>query len=193
MKHIQAKDHHHNHQFYNRQKLFLLAVIFLVILTTVPLYRPSINYTSFFFTTTTTTGSNSSSLSLSGSDDLDTSTIPSSSTHKCDIFSGEWIPNPDAPYYTNETCRAIYDQQNCMKYGRPDSDFMKWRWKPNGCELPVFNPAQFLELVRDKSLAFVGDSVARNHMQSLICLLSRVSNGLIFKLDYIIILVLTTF
>ncbi|KAH7532842.1 hypothetical protein FEM48_Zijuj04G0065400 [Ziziphus jujuba var. spinosa] len=58
----------------------------------------------------------------------------------------------------------------------PDSDFMRWRWKPDGdgCELPIFNPTEFLELVRGKSLAFVGDSVARNHMQSLICLLSRV-------------------
>ena len=185
MKHIQANDHHHqfpcgfikSHK-YNTKKLVLLAVIFLVILTTVPLYHPSINYTSFFFTTITT-GSNSSSLSsFSGNDDSDTIaniTIPSSSTHKCDIFSGEWIPNPEAPYYTNKTCWAIHEHQNCVKYGRPDSDFMKWKWKPDGCELPVFNPAQFLELVRDKSLAFVGDSVARNQMQSLICLLSRVS------------------
>ncbi|XP_058112318.1 protein trichome birefringence-like 19 [Magnolia sinica] len=93
---------------------------------------------------------------------------------KCDIFNGEWVPNPDAPYYTNTTCWAIHDHQNCMKYGRPDSDFMKWKWKPDGCELPVFDPVKFLELLRGKSLAFVGDSVGRNQMQSLICLLSRV-------------------
>lgn len=62
-----------------------------------------------------------------------------------------------------------------MKYGRPDTDFMKWRWKPSDCELPIFNPAQFLELVRGKSLAFLGDSVGRNQMQSLICLLSKVT------------------
>ncbi|GKU97507.1 hypothetical protein SLEP1_g10649 [Rubroshorea leprosula] len=92
----------------------------------------------------------------------------------CDIFSGEWVPNPDAPYYTNETCWAIQEHQNCMKYGRPDTGFMKWRWKPDGCELPIFNPVRFLEIVRGKSLAFVGDSVSRNQMQSLICLLSRV-------------------
>lgn len=61
-----------------------------------------------------------------------------------------------------------------MKYGRPDSEFMKWRWKPDECDLPIFNPAQFLEIVRGKSLGFVGDSVGRNQMQSLICLLSRV-------------------
>lgn len=96
-------------------------------------------------------------------------------TRKCDLFAGEWVPNPEGPYYTNTSCWAIHEHQNCMKYGRPDSEFMKWRWKPDGCELPIFNPRQFFEIVRGKSLAFIGDSVARNQMQSLICLLSRVS------------------
>ncbi|OIT38899.1 PREDICTED: protein trichome birefringence-like 20 [Nicotiana attenuata] len=95
---------------------------------------------------------------------------------KCDLFSGEWIPNPEGPYYTNMTCFQIQEHQNCMKYGRPDTGFLKWKWKPDDCELPIFDPRQFLELVRDKSLAFIGDSVARNHMQSLICLLSRVTS-----------------
>ncbi|PON40599.1 Trichome birefringence-like family [Parasponia andersonii] len=188
MKHTLAKNHHH-HQFphgiiknqkYNTKKFVLLALISLVILTTVSLYHPSRNHTSFFFTTSTGTSSKSSSSSSLDRDDFDAIgniTIPPSSTHEsCDIFSGEWIPNPEAPYYTNTTCSAIHQHQNCMKYGRPDSDFMKWKWKPDGCDLPVFNPAQFLELVRDKSLAFVGDSVARNQMQSLICLLSRVEH-----------------
>ncbi|CAN4082787.1 unnamed protein product [Withania somnifera] len=61
-----------------------------------------------------------------------------------------------------------------MKHGRPDSDYLKWRWKPNECDLPIFNPFQFLDVVRNKSLAVLGDSVARNQMQSLICLLARV-------------------
>ncbi|XP_023642718.1 protein trichome birefringence-like 20 [Capsella rubella] len=95
---------------------------------------------------------------------------------ECDIFSGEWIPNPEAPYYTNTTCRAIHEHQNCIKYGRPDLGFMKWRWKPKECDLPLFDPSEFLEMVRGKSMAFVGDSVSRNHVQSLICLLSQVED-----------------
>ncbi|KAJ0960744.1 hypothetical protein J5N97_001393 [Dioscorea zingiberensis] len=98
--------------------------------------------------------------------------------NKCDVFRGEWVPSPRAPYYTNTTCWAIHDHQNCMKFGRPDTDFLKWRWKPDGCDLPIFNPAQFLELVRGKSLAFLGDSVGRNQMQSLMCLLNRVTYGM---------------
>ncbi|KAL0691886.1 hypothetical protein Bca4012_091565 [Brassica carinata] len=92
----------------------------------------------------------------------------------CDLFTGEWVPNPEAPYYTNTTCWAIHEHQNCMKYGRPDLGFLKWRWKPKECDLPLFDPFEFLEIVRGKSMAFVGDSVNRNHVQSLICLLSRV-------------------
>ncbi|XP_060193562.1 protein trichome birefringence-like 19 [Lycium barbarum] len=97
-----------------------------------------------------------------------------SNSETCDLFSGEWVKNPEGPYYTNDTCYAIQQHQNCQKFGRPDTDFLKWRWQPDACELPIFDPIQFLELVKGKSLAFVGDSVARNHMQSLICLLSRV-------------------
>ncbi|EXB85844.1 hypothetical protein L484_009690 [Morus notabilis] len=154
-------------------KFVVIAVMSLVLFTTVPLYYPSLTYSSFIFTSFNSDHESSSPNSSERSDEYD-GAIPTSSTHKCDIFSGEWVPNPDAPFYTNKTCWAIHEHQNCMKYGRPDTEFMKWRWKPDGCELPVFNPAQFLELVRDKSLAFVGDSVARNQMQSLICLLSKV-------------------
>jgi len=92
----------------------------------------------------------------------------------CDIFRGEWVPDPEAPYYTHKTCHMIQEHQNCLKYGRPDLGFLKWRWRPSGCELPRFDPLQFLQFARGKSLAFVGDSLARNHMQSLLCLLSQV-------------------
>ncbi|XP_042470683.1 protein trichome birefringence-like 19 [Zingiber officinale] len=92
----------------------------------------------------------------------------------CDISRGEWVPDPAAPYYTNLTCSLIQEHQNCMKYGRPDRDFLKWRWKPAACDLPAFDAARFLDLVRGKSMAFIGDSLARNHMQSLMCLLSKV-------------------
>lgn len=150
-------------------KIVLLITILFLLLMIISLYNP--------WTTLDVPSGNQSPLPPSsqvgrpsGIDDH----IRATSSSGCDMFSGEWVPNPDAPYYTNRTCWAIHEHQNCMKYGRPDSEFMKWRWKPDGCELPVFNPAQFLELVRDKSMAFVGDSISRNQMQSLICLLSRV-------------------
>lgn len=96
---------------------------------------------------------------------------------RCNVFSGEWVPYSKGPYYDNETCNLILDQQNCMKFGRPDREFLKWRWKPDECELPLFDATLFLEIVRGKSMAFVGDSVGRNQMNSLLCLLSPVSKN----------------
>ncbi|XP_062233098.1 protein trichome birefringence-like 19 [Phragmites australis] len=93
----------------------------------------------------------------------------------CDIFRGEWVPDPDAPYYTNDTCSVIHEHYDCIRYGKPDLGFVKWRWRPDGCDLPRLDPARFLAVMRGKSMAFVGDSLARNHIESLICLLTRVA------------------
>ncbi|VAI39157.1 unnamed protein product [Triticum turgidum subsp. durum] len=94
----------------------------------------------------------------------------------CDIFTGDWVPDPDAPYYTNDTCSVIHEHYDCMRFGKPDLGFVNWRWRPDGdgCDLPRFDPARFLALMRGKTIAFVGDSLARNHKDSLICLLTRV-------------------
>ncbi|KAH9324426.1 hypothetical protein KI387_004604, partial [Taxus chinensis] len=92
---------------------------------------------------------------------------------KCDLSKGQWVPDAKGPLYTNETCAYIQGHQNCMRNGRPDMEYLYWRWKPNGCSLPQFNATLFLELVRGKVWTFVGDSVARNQMQSLLCMLSK--------------------
>ena len=105
---------------------------------------------------------------------IDSSTLKTMDEKRCDLFSGRWVLYPRGPYYTNETCHLIRDAQNCLKSGRPDTDFLKWRWRPDECDLPLFDAAQFLNIVRGKSMAFVGDSVGRNQMQSLLCLLSGV-------------------
>ena len=112
-------------------------------------------------------------------------TFASRAGAECDLFTGEWVRNPEGPYYTNETCDAIQEHQNCMKFGRPDTDYLKWRWKPDACELPLFQPDLFLQMVKGKSLAFIGDSVARNHMQSLICLLSKVTLPITIVTNYL--------
>ncbi|CAM0912115.1 unnamed protein product [Alopecurus aequalis] len=103
-----------------------------------------------------------------------TSAVTGRVPEECDIFRGEWVPDDGAPYYTNRSCAVIEEHQNCMKYGRPDLGFLKWRWRPDGCELPRFDAAGFLHAVRNRSMTFVGDSLARNQMQSLMCLLSKV-------------------
>ncbi|KAF5451719.1 hypothetical protein F2P56_026803 [Juglans regia] len=96
---------------------------------------------------------------------------------KCDIFKGDWIAEQSGPAYTNKSCHVIEDHQNCMRNGRPDSGYLYWRWNPRDCELPRFNSHRFLDLMRDKSWAFIGDSISRNHVQSLLCILSQVEEA----------------
>ncbi|KAF5196565.1 trichome birefringence-like [Thalictrum thalictroides] len=102
---------------------------------------------------------------------------------KCDLFTGDWIPNPSGPIYTNESCHVVEPHQNCMKNGRPDSGYLYWRWKPRECEIPRFDAKKFLELMRNKQWAFIGDSIQRNNVQSLLCILSKVEEGVMVYHD----------
>ncbi|KAL9325246.1 hypothetical protein ACSQ67_005891 [Phaseolus vulgaris] len=55
--------------------------------------------------------------------------------------------------------------------------YLYWRWKPSECHLPRFDPLAFLTRVRNKHLAFVGDSMARNQLESLLCMLATASSS----------------
>ncbi|XP_061339040.1 protein YLS7-like [Gastrolobium bilobum] len=92
----------------------------------------------------------------------------------CDLYHGNWIHDPLGPLYTNNSCPVITQMQNCQGNGRPDQDYENWRWKPFQCDIPRFDPKKFLQLMRGKTLAFIGDSVARNQMESMLCILWQV-------------------
>uniref|UniRef100_A0A0D9W5Y3 Uncharacterized protein n=1 Tax=Leersia perrieri TaxID=77586 RepID=A0A0D9W5Y3_9ORYZ len=91
----------------------------------------------------------------------------------CNLFNGTWVRDFGGPVYTNTTCPTIPEARNCGKYGK-QMDYINWRWKPHGCAMAKFEPHLFLTIVRGKTLAFAGDSIARNQMESLLCLLSQV-------------------
>ncbi|XP_059651276.1 protein trichome birefringence-like 24 isoform X2 [Cornus florida] len=105
------------------------------------------------------------------------SPITQNVTGKCDIFRGDWVPDTSAPFYTNKSCHFIDANQDCMTNGRPDTQYLYWRWVPRDCKLPKFNSERFLHLARDKSWGFIGDSISRNHGQSLLCMLSQVEEA----------------
>ncbi|KAL5199248.1 hypothetical protein ABZP36_020451 [Zizania latifolia] len=90
----------------------------------------------------------------------------------CDYSDGEWVPDSRPPLYNGTSCATIKDGQNCMAHGRPDTGYLYWRWQPRRCDLPAFSPEALLGWLRNKHLAFVGDSLARNQAESLLCLLS---------------------
>ncbi|AES96266.1 Pmr5/Cas1p GDSL/SGNH-like acyl-esterase family protein [Medicago truncatula] len=90
----------------------------------------------------------------------------------CDYFNGNWINDKRGPLYNGTTCSEIKKSRNCIVNGRPDSNYLYWRWKPKECDLPIFEPNTFLTLINNMNIAFVGDSLARNQIESLVCLLS---------------------
>ncbi|MCO5597070.1 hypothetical protein L7F22_051144 [Adiantum nelumboides] len=106
--------------------------------------------------------------------DLDVAKLVNFSVGGCNIWRGDWIPHPDGPAYTNATCQYIQENQNCIKLGKPDLEFLYWRWKPHDCELPLFDAYAFLEVVAGKAWAFIGDSLARNNFQSVLCHLAQI-------------------
>ncbi|XP_024625765.1 protein trichome birefringence-like 20 isoform X8 [Medicago truncatula] len=93
----------------------------------------------------------------------------------CDYLIGNWVHDKRGPLYNGTTCNEIRENQNCIVNGRPDTSYLYWRWKPNECDLPIFDPNTFLKLMSNMNIVFVGDSLSRNQLESLICLLSTVS------------------
>ncbi|KAA8539833.1 hypothetical protein F0562_026525 [Nyssa sinensis] len=92
----------------------------------------------------------------------------------CDLYHGKWVYDSTGSLYTNNSCPVLTQMQNCQGNGRPDKEYEYWRWKPAQCDLPRFDAKKFLELMRGKTLAFIGDSVARNQMESMLCILWQV-------------------
>eukprot|EP00252_Welwitschia_mirabilis_P009373 TRINITY_DN21944_c0_g1_i1.p1 TRINITY_DN21944_c0_g1~~TRINITY_DN21944_c0_g1_i1.p1 ORF type:complete len:366 (-),score=21.48 TRINITY_DN21944_c0_g1_i1:267-1364(-) len=90
---------------------------------------------------------------------------------QCDVYSGRWVYDPSYPLYSWDSCPYIDAQFNCKKFGRPDSEYLRWRWKPLGCNIPRFNALYLLQRFRGKTIMFVGDSLDRNQWQSLLCIL----------------------
>ena len=77
--------------------------------------------------------------------------------------------------YNGTTCDKIRESQNRIRNVMPDSGYLYWQWRPTQCNLPRFEPRTFLQHVRSKHIAFVGDSLARNQFDSLICMLATAS------------------
>ncbi|KAL9328084.1 hypothetical protein ACSQ67_003087 [Phaseolus vulgaris] len=171
--------------FFNRDKFLSLMkrllpwtlCVLLPISFFYPLpFSPSLNPDLPLSTTNNITYHSSLSASASAS-----ATPPShaekekSNETRCDYFNGEWVSDSRGPLYNDTTCGTIKEGRNCMTHGRTDLGYLQWRWKPTECNLPRFEPKIFLQLIKNKHVAFVGDSMARNQLESLLCMLATAS------------------
>lgn len=90
---------------------------------------------------------------------------------KCDVYKGRWVRDENKPYYPPGSCPHIDRDFDCHLNGRPDGDYLRWRWQPYDCNMPSLNAIDFLERLRGKRIIFVGDSLNRNMWESLVCML----------------------
>ncbi|XP_021842450.2 protein trichome birefringence-like 43 [Spinacia oleracea] len=90
----------------------------------------------------------------------------------CNMFEGRWVYMPEEdPSYDSTKCPFMEEKMSCQKNGRPDSEYEKWRWEANDCDIPLFNGVDMLERLRNKRVIMAGDSLNRNMWMSLACLL----------------------
>ncbi|KAJ6912119.1 hypothetical protein NC651_014709 [Populus alba x Populus x berolinensis] len=78
------------------------------------------------------------------------------SLKSCDLYKGTWVKDEEYPIYKAGSCPYVDEAFDCQGNGRKDSDYLKWRWKPNDCDLPSLNQCCVLlrEGLPDKSKMF---------------------------------------
>lgn len=138
---------------YQTRCLLLAGAIFLLQLLVVTLAKTQVPFSSSYNTSSSTT-------TLRGRELLG-----------CDLFRGKWVVDNSYPLYAASSCPYIDSGYDCLKHGRSDTQYLKYAWKPDSCNLPRFNGLDLLRKWKGKKVMFVGDSLSENMWQSMACLL----------------------
>ncbi|KAI3966083.1 hypothetical protein MKW92_044661 [Papaver armeniacum] len=89
----------------------------------------------------------------------------------CDYYQGSWVFDESYPLYDTSRCPFIPEGLNCVGNGRPNNDYLKYRWSPTGCDAPKFDGLEFVKTFKGKQIMFVGDSISNNQWVSFTCMI----------------------
>ncbi|XP_047336661.1 protein trichome birefringence-like 16 isoform X2 [Impatiens glandulifera] len=91
----------------------------------------------------------------------------------CNYAVGKWVVDDNRPLYSGSGCKQwLSGMWACRLTQRTDFEYEKFRWQPKNCKMEEFSGSKFLERMRDKTLAFIGDSLGRQQFQSLMCMIT---------------------
>ncbi|KAF1897670.1 hypothetical protein Lal_00032427 [Lupinus albus] len=108
-------------------------------------------------------------------------------SNECDFSQGTWVIDNSSSYPLYEVSRDCpFIGFDCLKNGRPDKEYLKYKWKPYGCDLPRFDGVKFLEKYSGKKIMFEYNA-SINFLKNgfLVDLVHDEEKGRILKLDSI--------
>ncbi|PIN16907.1 hypothetical protein CDL12_10441 [Handroanthus impetiginosus] len=104
--------------------------------------------------------------------------IPLLPPEPCNLFRGQWVLDPSRKPMYDSTCPFHRNAWNCIKNQRENMGRINsWKWVPENCDLDRVDPAGFLNLMRNKNIGFVGDSLNENFLVSFLCTLRVADEG----------------
>uniref|UniRef100_A0A0A9DHW3 Uncharacterized protein n=1 Tax=Arundo donax TaxID=35708 RepID=A0A0A9DHW3_ARUDO len=89
----------------------------------------------------------------------------------CNYAKGKWVEDEKRPLYSGNECKQWLSKMwACRMMRRADFSYENFRWQPHDCDMSEFTGPNFLERMKHKTLAFVGDSLGRQQFQSMMCI-----------------------
>uniref|UniRef100_A0A1J3GU46 Protein trichome birefringence-like 16 n=1 Tax=Noccaea caerulescens TaxID=107243 RepID=A0A1J3GU46_NOCCA len=91
----------------------------------------------------------------------------------CNYAKGKWVVDDHRPLYSGAHCKQwLASMWACRLMQRTDFAFERLRWQPKDCSMEEFEGSKFLKRMKNKTLAFVGDSLGRQQFQSMMCMIT---------------------
>ncbi|KAG4203157.1 hypothetical protein ERO13_A05G383100v2 [Gossypium hirsutum] len=89
----------------------------------------------------------------------------------CNYARGRWVADSRPPLYAAQ-CKYMERKWAWRLSSRTDFSYEGYRWQSVDCQKPEFEASHFLERMKDKIVAFVGDSLSRQQFESMMCMLT---------------------